>query len=245
MRHVSIWPNAQLLLAHVCALLGLLLKFMIVRFDSPQHTHTHTHALRTVNWISFSFELRHYERGIFFSLCSFADHSRVHASTDFGISPPNAVCSWRINRVLRGNFELTLSCLRLSWSMSVDVERFDALNTFDVNLISGPTANRTNELCPKTKTIANLLLKLTTTWLHAILDSSNGSTHSNGSTWNTVHRTCGTRPSRPNSFATNKIGYTQIRYYYCCWWLAGLRLLVPTMLTTTTLHMCAACCRYL
>lgn len=31
---------------------------------------------------------------------------------------------------------------------SVDVERFDALNTFDVNLISERTANRTNELWP-------------------------------------------------------------------------------------------------
>lgn len=43
---------------------------------------------------------------------------------------------------------------------SVEVERFDVPNTFDVNLISESLTERTN--FGQTKTIANLLLKLTT-----------------------------------------------------------------------------------
>lgn len=61
----------------VCVLFGLSLKFMIVAFNYTTHTQG------TENRISFSFELRHYERGIFFAFRVCWPFSRSRCYMDF------------------------------------------------------------------------------------------------------------------------------------------------------------------
>lgn len=92
-RHASTRPNAQLLLADELPLLcACAVRPLTEIYDCSIGPRI---ARIAVNWISVSFELRHYERGTFFvffcpSLHSFADHSRVHALTDFGCVAINA-----------------------------------------------------------------------------------------------------------------------------------------------------------
>lgn len=155
-RHASTRPNAQLLLADELPLLcACAVRPLTEIYDCSIGPRI------AVNWIAVSFELRHYERGIFFSfffyisslVCWPFSRSRFNGfRLRFHKRPTYTLLHAYIYlfRVLRGNSELTLSCLRLCRNSNVcirpelEVERFDALNTFDVNLISGPLTERTN-----------------------------------------------------------------------------------------------------
>lgn len=105
------------------------------------------HAL--VPWLSF--ELRRYERGIYLSirtrLLSFVGDFQVHAS-DF--APTKQIHIWMLKQ-FRGDYPV-FEC------DGIASFRFN-VNKFDVNLISIPLTERTN--FGQTKTIGNLLLKLT------------------------------------------------------------------------------------
>lgn len=160
-RHASTRPNAQLLLADELPLLcACAVRPLTEIYDCSIGPRI---ARIAVNWISVSFELRHYERGIFFvfsstSLHSFADHSRVHALTDFGcvainaqrtllstriyLSVSSAVRQFRAESILSS----TVSYIRnvSAFGRSLKWNDSNALNTFDVNLISGPLTERTN-----------------------------------------------------------------------------------------------------
>lgn len=153
MRHVSIRPNAQLPLtsSHKCLLCGLSQKFIIV---SLHHVRAFT---QTGNSISYTFELRHYERGIFsFLICWPFSRSRFYGiwifdlASKYSCTHPEQILVRSVDGVWWSNLDLARCSVfdcRVRRLLD-DVERFDALNTFDVNLISEMTTNRTNELWP-------------------------------------------------------------------------------------------------
>lgn len=120
-RHASTRPNAQLLLADELPLLcACAVRPLTEIYDCSIGPRI---ARIAVNWISVSFELRHYERGIFFVFfCPISSlvcwpfsrsrfngfRLRCHQRTTH--SPRVYIYLFR---VLRGNFEPNLSCLRL------------------------------------------------------------------------------------------------------------------------------------